>query len=80
MGLVDDIRNASVKRVIPCKTGVWFSEQPEEVRQAAEKYLADGLPASELHRNCVRYGCPASETTFRAHCHRRCSCYIGGDK
>ncbi|WP_238840664.1 hypothetical protein [Prescottella equi] len=80
MSLADDLRNTPTKRAIPCKTGLWFAEQSEEDRQAALDFLDDGNPASVLHRHAVRNGCTAAETTFRAHCRRRCSCYIGGDK
>lgn len=81
MSLADDldgIRNQK-RRPAPCKTGAWLAEMDEESRAAFEAYVADGLERRAAWKVALRYGCDASETRFRVHCDRSCSCFIGAE-
>jgi hypothetical protein len=59
-----------------CKTGQWVNDLDTRDREAFKRALSRGGPVSDLHRIAINNGCTAAETRFRAHCRRRCSCYI----
>ncbi len=79
MSLADELDSIRQRKRGPvaCTTGVWLAGLDERDRAAFERYVAEGGQLRTLHHTAVRNNCDASETQFRVHCKKRCTCYIG---
>lgn len=79
MSLADDVQALDRPTLRLCKTGVWYAGLPERDQDAFTGFLARGGATTDLHRIAIANGCTAAETRFRAHCRKRCSCYVNAE-
>lgn len=81
MSLAEDLDGIRHRKrgPVPCTTGVWLSGLDDRDRAAFQAFVASGGQLRTLHHTAVRNGCDASETQFRVHCRRRCTCYQGAE-
>ncbi|MDJ0490553.1 hypothetical protein QNA24_29670 [Rhodococcus qingshengii] len=77
MSLADDLADARVKTVRPCRTALWLEGIEQRDVNAFNDYLSDGGAVSELFVLAKNNGYEGGLTTFRAHCRGRCGCVNG---